>query len=100
MAGCVHDAAGVVMGATGQTFLQPLAEHLAGVHAWVPLPHNQKLSFEFTDIVLLFHRLQAVTLGHLADLQELLAGLKISDRGRCVAQPDHLFKALHAQVGA
>lgn len=40
LAGCVHDATGVVMGATGQAFLLPLAEHLAGMHTWVPLPHN------------------------------------------------------------
>lgn len=88
------------MGATGQAFLQPLAQHLAGVHAWVPLPHNQKLSLELTDIALLFHGLQAVTRSHLADLQELFAGLEISDRGRCVAQSDHLVEALHTQVGA
>lgn len=100
LAGCVHDAAGVVMGAAGQALLQPLAEHLAGVHAWVPLPHNEKLGLEFTHISLLFRSLQAVARGHLADLQELLAGLKIGDGGRCVAQPDHLVEALHAQVGA
>lgn len=88
------------MGAAGQAFLQPLAEHLAGVHARVPLPHDQKLSLEFTDIFLLFHRLQAVARGHLADLQELLGGLKISDGSRHVAQADHLIEALHPQVGA
>lgn len=81
LAGCVHDATGVVVGAAGQALLQPLAEHLAGVHAWVPLPHHQKLSLEFTHISRLFHTLQAVARGHLADLQELLAGLEISDRG-------------------
>lgn len=30
----------------------------------------------------------------------MFAGLKISDRGGCIAQPDHLVEALHAQVGA
>lgn len=100
LAGRIHDAAGVVMGAAGQAFFQPLAEHLAGVHARVPLPHNQKLGLEFTDVLRFFCNLQAVTRGYFADLQELLAGLKVGDGGRCVAQPDHFFEALHTQVGA
>lgn len=70
------------------------------MHTWVPLPHHQELSLELADMVLLFRTPQAVARGHLADLQELLAGLEISDRGGGVAQPDHLVEALHAQVGA
>lgn len=100
LAGCVHDATGIVMGATGQALLQPLAQHLAGRHTWVPLPHNQKLSLEFTDIILPLHNLQAVSWGHLADLQELLAGLQVGHSCWCIAQPDHLVEALHTQVGA
>lgn len=100
LAGCVHDATGIIMGATGQALLQPLAQHLAGRHTWVPLPHDQKLSFELTDIILPLHDLQAVSWGHLADLQELLAGFQVGDSGWRITQPDHLVEALHTQVGA
>lgn len=68
------------MGATGQALLKPLAQHLAGGHTRVPLPHDQELSLELTDILLL-HDLQAISRRHLADLQELLAGLQVGDSG-------------------
>jgi len=100
LAWCVHDATGIIMGATGQALLQPLAQHLAGGHAWVPFPHDQKLRLELTDIILPLHHLHAVPRGHLADLQELLGGLQVGDSGRRVAQPDDLVEALHAQIGA
>lgn len=100
LAGCVHDATGVIVGATGQALLQPLAQHLAGRHARVPLPHNQKLGLELADIVLSLNNLQGISLCHFADLQELFAWLQVGDSGWSVAQPDHLIKALHAQVGA
>lgn len=100
LAGCVHDATGIFVGATGQALLQPLAQHLAGGHAWVPLPHNQKLSIELADVGLLVHNLQAIPRGHLADLQELLARLQVGHGGGCVAQSHNLVEALHAQVGA
>lgn len=99
LAGCVHDAAGVIVGATGQALLKPLAQHLAGGHAWVPLPNDQKLGLELADIILTLKHLHAVPRCHLADLQELLAGLQVSDGGGRVAQPDNLVEALHAQVG-
>lgn len=88
------------MGAAGQAFLQPLAQHLAGRHAGVPLPHDQKLGLELADAVVSLDGLQSVGRGRLADLQELLAGLQVGDGGGRVAQPDHLVEALHAQVGA
>lgn len=88
------------MGAAGQALLQPLAQHLAGGHAWVPLPNHQELGLELADVVLPTGHLQGVPRGHLADLQELLAGLQVGDGGGCVAQPDDLVEALHAQVGA
>lgn len=100
LAGCVHDATGIIMGATGQALLQPLAQHLAGRHAWVPLPHDQKLSLELTDIILPLQHLHAISRGHFADLQELLAGLQVGDSGGCVAQLHNLVEALHAQIGA
>lgn len=100
LAGGVHDAAGIIMGATGQTLVQPLAQHLAGRHTWVPLPHNQKLCLELVDLVLPTHNRQAVARCHFAHLQELLGGLQVGDIGGSVAQPDHLVEALHAQVGA
>lgn len=88
------------MGAARQTLLQPLAQHLAGGHAGVPFPHDQKLSLELADAVLPLGGLQGVGRRRLADLQELLAGLEVGDGGGRVAQPDHLVEALHAQVGA
>lgn len=86
------------MGAAGQALLQPLAQHLAGGHTWVPLPHDQKFGLEFTTITL--HNLKPIPWCHFADLQELLARLQVGDGGRGVAQPDYLVEALHTQVGA
>lgn len=100
LAGGVHDTAGVVRGAAGQTLLLPLAQHVASRHTWVPLPYNQKLSLELAHIMLSLQDLQAVSWGHLANLQELLARLQVGYVGGSVAQPDHLIEALHAQVGA
>lgn len=96
----VHDATGIIMGATGQAPIQPLAQHLAGRHTWVPLPHNQKLSLELTDILLSSHNGQAVAWCHFPHLQELFGWLQVGHVGWSIAQPNHLIKALHAQVGA
>lgn len=88
------------MGATGQALLQPLAQHLAGGHARVPLPHDQKLSLELADIVLPLQHLHAIPRCHFADLQELLAWLQVGDGGWCIAQPHDFVETVHTQVGA
>lgn len=79
LAGGVHDAAGVEMGAGGQAILQPLAQLLTGWHTGVPLAHHQELGLELIAALSL-HNLQAVSWRHLAELQELLAGLQVGYR--------------------
>lgn len=85
------------MGAAVKALLQPLAQHLTGGHAWVPLPNNQKFGFELTDVL---HNFQCVDWCNFTHLKELLAGLKVGNSGGSITQPDNLIKALHAQVSA
>lgn len=85
------------MGAAVKALLQPLAEHLAGGHAWVPLPNDQEFSFKFADILRNF---QGIGWCYFAHLEKLLAGLKVGNSGGSVTQPDHLIEALHTQVSA
>lgn len=92
----LHDSTGSVRCAGGQTVLQPLAQHLTGCHAGVALSHHKVLSFEIPITTCNGHPGPRRSL---PNLEELLSSFQEGHWCRGIAQPHHLVKALHAQVG-
>lgn len=93
----LHDTTWPIGGTVSEAILQPLAQHLTGSHAGVPLPNHKILHLKFPVPV---PRPSARSGQPFPDLQELFPCLQEGNMGGGITQLYHLVEALHPKEGS